>query len=183
MGFNIPFGQFQWNVMPFRLKNVPFEFQKIMNDIFNKNQDFTIVYIDDVLVFSNTVDQHFKHLQMFFDFIKTNGLMVSLPKLKLFQTKIRFLRYEISQGLIKLIQQSLDFVDKLPDVIQDKTQLQRFLGCVNILETLYKIFIQFVCHFMTYFKKIQKHGQKSIHAQSKQSKPQQKAFHVTPLPN
>ncbi|KAA0052109.1 Enzymatic polyprotein [Cucumis melo var. makuwa] len=131
--FNVPFGQFQWNVMPFGLKNAPSEFQKIMNDIFNQYQEFTIVYIDDVLVFSNTVDQHFKHLRVFLNVIKSNGLVVSQPKIKLFQTKIRFLGYEINQGIIKPIQQSLEFVDKFPDVIQDKTQLQRFLGCVNYI--------------------------------------------------
>ncbi|KAA0040831.1 Enzymatic polyprotein [Cucumis melo var. makuwa] len=88
--FNVPFGQYQWNVMPFGLKNAPSEFQKIMNDIFNQYQEFTIVYIDDVLVFSSTVDQHFKHLRVFFNIVKSNGLVVSQPKIKLFQTK-RFL--------------------------------------------------------------------------------------------
>ena len=131
--FNVPFGKFQWNVMPFGLNNAPSEFQKIMNDIFNPYQDFTIVYIDDILVFSNTVDQHFKHLRVFLNVIKTNGLVVSQPKIKLFQVKIRFLGYEINQGIIKPIQRSLDFADKFPDIIQDKTQLQRFLGCINYI--------------------------------------------------
>ena len=104
-----------------------------MNDIFNQYQDFSIVYIDDILVFSNTVDQHFKHLRVFLNVIKTNCRVVSQPKIKLFQVKIRFLGYEINQGIIKPIQRSLDFADKFPDVIQDKTQLQRFLGCVNYI--------------------------------------------------
>lgn len=50
--FNVPFGQYEWNVMPFGLKNAPSEFSKIMNDIFNPYMDFIIVYIDDILVFS-----------------------------------------------------------------------------------------------------------------------------------
>ncbi|RDX97412.1 hypothetical protein CR513_19821, partial [Mucuna pruriens] len=58
--FTVPFGQYEWNVMPFGLKNAPSEFQKIMNDIFNPYSKFTIVYIDDVLIFSQTIDQHFK---------------------------------------------------------------------------------------------------------------------------
>ncbi|KAA0058436.1 Enzymatic polyprotein [Cucumis melo var. makuwa] len=131
--FNVPFGQFQRNVMSFRLKNAPSEFQKIMNDIFNQYQEFTIVYIDDVLVFSNTVDQHFKHLRVLLNAIKSNGLVVSQPKIKLFQTRVRFLGYEINQGIIKPIKRSLEFVDKFRDVIQDNTQLQRLLGCVNYI--------------------------------------------------
>ncbi|XP_047259002.1 uncharacterized protein LOC124891243, partial [Capsicum annuum] len=47
--FNVPFGQYEWNVMPFGLKNAPSEFQKIMNDIFNPYMDFIVVYIDDIL--------------------------------------------------------------------------------------------------------------------------------------
>nr|XP_016491083.1 PREDICTED: RNA-directed DNA polymerase homolog [Nicotiana tabacum] len=50
--FNIPFGQYEWNVMPFGLKNASSEFQNIMNSIFNDYSHMSIVYIDDVLIFS-----------------------------------------------------------------------------------------------------------------------------------
>ena len=60
--FTISFGHYEWNVMPFGLKNAPSEFQNIMNDIFTPYTSFIIVYIDDVLVFSKSIDQHFKHL-------------------------------------------------------------------------------------------------------------------------
>ena len=49
--FIVPFGQYEWTVMPFGLKNAPSEFQRIMNDIYNPYSEFCIVYIDDVLVF------------------------------------------------------------------------------------------------------------------------------------
>ena len=51
--FTVPFGHYEWNVMPFDLKNAPLEFQNIMNDIFNNYTRFSIVYIHDVLIFSN----------------------------------------------------------------------------------------------------------------------------------
>ena len=60
--FTVPFEHYKWNVMPFGLKNAPSEFQNIMNDIFTPYTSFIIVYIDDALVFSKTIDQHFKHL-------------------------------------------------------------------------------------------------------------------------
>ena len=44
--------------MPFDLKNEPSEFQNIMNDIFTHFTDFSIVYIDDVLIFSKSIDDH-----------------------------------------------------------------------------------------------------------------------------
>jgi hypothetical protein len=98
--FTTPFGHYEWNVMPFGLKNAPSEFQNIMNDIFNPFSKFCIVYIDDVLIFSKSIDEHWKHLNSFLDIIKRNGLVVSSPKIKLFQTKIRFLGYNIYQGKI-----------------------------------------------------------------------------------
>jgi len=75
--FTVPFGHYEWNVMPFGLKNAPSEFQNIMNDIFTPYISFIIVYIDDVLVFSKSIDQHFKHLPTFLHIIKRNGLVVS----------------------------------------------------------------------------------------------------------
>ena len=91
----VPFGHYEWNVIPFGLKNAPSEFQNIINDIFTPYTSFIIVYIDDVLVFSNTLDQHFKHLQTFLHVIEKNGLAVSTSKMVLFQTKIRYLGHDI----------------------------------------------------------------------------------------
>ena len=45
--------------MPFGLENNPSEFQNIMNDIFNDYIRSSIVYIDDVLIFSNSINEHF----------------------------------------------------------------------------------------------------------------------------
>ena len=119
--------------MPFGLKNAPSEYQNIMNDIFYPHMKFAIVYLDDVLIFSNSINQHIEHLNIFINKIKENGLVVSAKKIKLFQTKIRFLGYEIYQGTITPIQRSIEFADKFPNEIKDKTQLQRFLGCVNYI--------------------------------------------------
>ena len=129
--FTVPFGQYEWNVMPFSLKNAPSEFQKIMNDIFNPYSKFVIVYNDDVLIFSQTIDQHFKHLHTFINIIKQNGLPVSQTKINLFQTKIGFLGHNIHQGTIIPINRSIEFANKFLNQILDKTQLQRFLGCLN----------------------------------------------------
>ena len=129
--FTVPFGQYEWTVMPFGLKNAPSEFQRIMNDIYNPYSDFCIVYIDDVLIFSKSIDQHFKHLKTFYFATRKAGLAISNSKVSLFQTKIRFLGHHISKGTITPIERSLAFADKFPDKILDKTQLQRFLGSLN----------------------------------------------------
>ena len=89
--FIVLFGHYEWNVMPFGLKNASSEFQNIMNDIFNPHFQFIIVYIDDVLVFYDSLEKHFVHSKKIFNIIKANGMTCSTLKMKLFQIKIRFL--------------------------------------------------------------------------------------------
>ena len=117
--------------MPQGLKNAPSEYQNIMNDIFYPYMKFSIVYLDDVLIFSKNINEHRQHLDEFIEIINVNGLVVSAKKIKIFQTKIRLLGYEIYKGTITPIQRSLEFADT--DEIKEKQQLQRFLGCVNYI--------------------------------------------------
>ena len=107
--FVTPFGHYEWNVMPFGLKNAPSEFQNIMNDIFNQYSHFSIVY-------SKSIDEHWKHLHLFSRIIKSN---------------VRFLGYNIHRSTIQPIDPVIQFAEKFPDQIIDKTQLQRFLGSLN----------------------------------------------------
>ena len=74
----------------------------------------------------------------FLDTIKRNGLVVSTKKIKLFQTKVHFLGYDIAEGQICPIDKAIQFADKFLDVITDKTQLQRFLGSLNYVADFYK---------------------------------------------
>ena len=95
--------------MPFGLKNAPSKFQNIMNNIFNPYLSFTLVYIDDVLIFSKSVKQHWYHLKKFHKIIESNGLVVSASKIKLFQTHIRFLGHNITCGTITPILRAIEF--------------------------------------------------------------------------
>ena len=121
--FTIPFGHYEWNVMPFGLKNANSEFQNIMNDIFTPFTEFSIVYIDDVLIFSKSRDEHWKHLDIFVKVIKNNGLVVSATKINLFKDKIRFLGHSIYKGTLSPIDRAVQFADKFSNEIKDKNQL------------------------------------------------------------
>ena len=93
--------------MPFGLKNAPSEFQYITNDIFTPFTDFSIVYINDVLIFSKSIDDHWKHLDIFVKVIKHNGLIVSTTKINLFKDKIRFFGHNIYKGTLNPIDKAI----------------------------------------------------------------------------
>lgn len=71
--FNIPAGHYEWNTMPFGLKHAPSEFQKVMDQVFKPYFDWLIVYVDDVLIFSKSVEEHFKHVHIFTQVVKRKG--------------------------------------------------------------------------------------------------------------
>ena len=104
-----------------------------MNEIFNNHSQYIIVYINDVLIYSHSIEQHFKHVSKFIKIVGTNGLVVSKPKISLFQIRVRFLGHWIYQGTITPIERAIQFANKFPNQIIDKNQLQRFLGCLNYI--------------------------------------------------
>ena len=75
--------------------------------------------------------------------------MISATKIKLFQTNIRFLGFDIYHGQIKPIHRAIEFANKFPDEIKNKTQLQRFLGSLNYVAEFYpnlRILIKPLCN-------------------------------------
>ena len=88
------FSHYEWNIMPFELKNAPLEFQNNMNEIFIPHSNYCIAYIDDVLIFSSFIDQLFKNFRNFKDVIIKNGLVIFESKMKFFQTNVRFLGHK-----------------------------------------------------------------------------------------
>nr|KAJ0218867.1 hypothetical protein LSAT_V11C300139620 [Lactuca sativa] len=94
-----------------------------MNDIVTPISRFSIAYIDDVLIFSKSIDQHFKHLNQFYDLIYQNGLAVSAAKMHLFKDEIRFLGHDIVKNTIRPITRNLGIICKpLYNRLQDNPE-------------------------------------------------------------
>ena len=77
MVFTTPFGLFEFEVMPFGL---PVTFQWKMDHVLKDCQDFARAYIDDIAVFSHSLEKHLNHLQQVFTWLKLADLMVKLKK-------------------------------------------------------------------------------------------------------
>ncbi|KAJ9553340.1 hypothetical protein OSB04_017385 [Centaurea solstitialis] len=128
--FSTPQGQYEWLVMPFGLKYAPQIFQRKMDSIF-KDYDFIFVYVDDVLIYSDNIESHLKHLDIFIELCIKNGLALSEKKTKLIQEQIDFLGMKIDGKGIELQSHILEKINSFPDKLIDKKQVQSFLGILN----------------------------------------------------
>ena len=78
--------------MSFGLKNAPSIFQRKMDSIFREYDFFFVaICIDDILVYSENKKKHIGHLQLVFKNFEQHGIIISKPKIQLFQTIIEFL--------------------------------------------------------------------------------------------
>ena len=160
--FTCPQGHFEWLVMPFGLKNTPALFQRKMQNIFNENQAFILVYIDDLLIFSKTYKEHIAHLETFFRKVEQHGLILSKKKMEICKEKINFLGHEIGEGKIYLQEHIAKKIMQFPDIMNDKKTLQQFLGIVNYarnyIENLAKL-------AGPLYAKLRKNGQKYFNSE------------------
>ena len=101
MAFVVPHGQYQWKVLLFEINNAPSEFQKRMEDIFREKQ-WALVFIDDILICSKNLQEHLKHLQIFYELVFKHGLVLSESKMEIGKTEMEFLSFKIQKGKVVL---------------------------------------------------------------------------------
>ena len=97
------YGVFEFLVMPFGLTNAPATFRTLMNQLFKEHLDkFVVVYFDDFFIYSQTLEEHVKHLRTIFKVLRENTLFVKREKCYFTQTKILFLGHRIGDGSIRM---------------------------------------------------------------------------------
>ena len=90
--FVTPYGLFQFRVMPFGLTNAPATFQRLMEQVLaGLHWTTCLIYLDDILIYSATVQQYFTRLREIFDRLKQVGLKVKPSKCLLLQKSIKYL--------------------------------------------------------------------------------------------
>ena len=118
--------------MPFGLKNAPATFQRALDIILSGVRwQVCLVYLDDVIVFSKTYDEHVEHLDRVLTLLRDAGVSLKLAKCKFFQDRVEYLGHVISPG-------KLAVADKYADALREcefpksLTQIRSFLEACNV---------------------------------------------------
>ena len=138
--FTTMFGNFNFKVMPFGLCNAPATFQREMNRIFFDLIGVCLfVYIDDLIIFSHSMESHLEHLSKVFTILQENNLKINLEKCDFFKTEVTILGHRLSVNGLSPIPEKVKIIANWtpPKTI---TQLKSFLGAVGYYRKFIKNF-------------------------------------------
>ena len=129
--FSTSQGQFEFTVLSFGLSNAPATFMNLMNELFRSLiGKSVIVYLDDILIFSATKEEHLKHLREVFIILKENRLIAKESKCEFMLEEIQFLGFNIGSGVIKPDPSKIAYLKKIvrPTTIKE---VRSFVGFIN----------------------------------------------------
>ncbi|KAI5328758.1 hypothetical protein L3X38_028155 [Prunus dulcis] len=125
------YGSYEFLVMPFGLTNAPATFCTLMNKVFHPFLDkFVVVYIDDIVVYSNSLEEHLEHLQKVFQVLRENQLYVKKEKCSFVQEEVEFLGHKIRGGQLLMEEGKVRAIQEWEPPIK-VPELRSFLGLVN----------------------------------------------------
>jgi hypothetical protein len=138
--FRTRYGHFEFMVLPFGLTNAPATFMHLMQSIFFPYLDkFVIVFLDDILVFSKTREEHDQHLRQVLEVLRQNKLYAKLSKCEFYQTTISFLGHKITQDGIHMEPDKVAAVKDWP-IPKDISDVRSFLGLAGYYRKFVKGF-------------------------------------------
>jgi len=108
-------GQFKFNTMPFGLCNAGATFQRLMDMVMSGLAfEVCLVYLDDVIVFSSTTEEHFQRLSAVLTRLRETGLKLKPSKCRLLQKRVAFLRHIVSENGVSTDQEKVCAVTDWP---------------------------------------------------------------------
>ena len=133
-------GQFEYTVLPMGLCNSPGVFMALMNDTFRAYLDqFVLVFLDDIIVYSNTLEEHERHLRLALQRLREQRLYAKLSKSALCQTEVEFLGHYVGRDGLRVMEDKIEAVRDWP-VPTSMRELRAFLGLAGYYRRFVKGF-------------------------------------------
>lgn len=127
----------QYTVMPFRMRNAPATFQRLMNLVLS-GLPFCEAYLDDLVVCSESWSEHVEHLHAVFFCLNEVGLTINLAKCEFGQTTVKYLRKIVGGGQVRSVQIKVECIETF-SVPNDRTELRCYLAMVGYYRGFCKI--------------------------------------------
>ena len=109
--FRMRYGHFEFTVMPFGLTNAPTAFMDLMHRVFNPYLDrFVVVFVDDILIYSETEEDHEDHLRVVIQTLRDHQLYAKFSKCEFWLTEVRFLGHVVSASGVSVDPEKVEAV-------------------------------------------------------------------------
>jgi hypothetical protein len=130
--FRTPMGLYEFLVLPFGLTNAPATFQRLMATIFHDfvREGFLVIYLDDLLVYSRTKDEHVEHLRRVFERLRQSQLYAKFTKCAFFRTELAYLGHVVGKDGLRVDPGKVKVVDEWP-APTNVHEVRQFLGLAN----------------------------------------------------
>lgn len=151
--FSTPFGHYEYIRMPFGLKNAPATFQRLMNSVLREYiNKICIVYLDDILIFSTSIQEHIVNLNKIFKALKNANLKIQIDKCNFFCKETEYLGHVLTQNGIKPNPKKIKDISELKLPTTPK-QIKSFLGITGFYRKFIKNYAKIAQPMTKYLRK------------------------------
>ena len=128
--FCSPWGKFAFTRMPFGLMNAPASFQRAMDEALAGQENSSATYIDDIVVFSETWEDHLRHVRAVLEALKRTGMTANPDKCTWGAQTLTYLGHRVGRGLVKVPEARIEAIKNYKQPVT-KRDLRAFLGTVG----------------------------------------------------
>ena len=154
--FRSRFGHYEYKVLAFGLVNAPATFSTLMNNVFHELLDkCVVVYLDDILVYSRTREEHMLHLRQVLELLKVNKLYARRDKCQFLCSEVPFLGHVVGPTGLSVDPAKTRAIQDWPP-LRNVKDVQSFLGLANYYRKFMKDFAQMTVPLTNLLKKEQR---------------------------